>query len=224
MWIRLWTLVSKDIVSEWRSKEVVFPAFAFSIIAVTVFGFAFGPDGIKLQEITPGALWVIFTFVAVLILNGSFSVERDGGGLEGVLMSPVDWELIYLGKVIGNVISMFLIEIAVLLFAYHLFFSSFSYGGLLKLLPVTVLGTVGIISVGTLLSAISTGSRIKEIMLPVILIPVVIPVIIASVRLTEAILNSGEMGDASRWIKLIIPFDIIYLSVSSLVFEYVVED
>jgi len=227
MWPGLWdalrALVYKDLISEWRSREVILPALAFSIMAVVIFGFAFGPDDAELRRIAPGALWVIFTFVAVLVLNGSFSMERGDGGLEGVLMSPVDRSLIYFGKVIGNLIFMFMIELAVLLFACQSLLSPVSYRSFLGLLPVVVLGTVGMVSVGTLLAAISAGSKVKEIMLPVLLLPLVIPVIIASVGSTGAVLDGEGMAGASRWIRLLVPFDVIYLSVSSLVFEHVIE-
>jgi len=215
----IWALVRKDLVSEWRSREVSLSAFVFSILAILIFSFAFGPDQGDLRRVVPGVLWLIFIFASILVLNASFSIESEEGGLEGVLMTPLDRGTIYLGKVLGNFIFIFLIDIIVLSICQFMLVQ-IRPEAFLRLILIISLGMFGITSVGTLFSAISANSRMREILLPILLLPVVVPVLIACVKATDAILNGG--GDALQWVKVLIPFDAIYISVSSLAFDYVV--
>jgi len=177
-----------------------------------------------LQSASSGALWLVFIFAAILILNGSFAVEREEGGLEGILMTPVDRSILYFGKTTANLVFMFLVEAVVLIFVYQVLFSSIQPERFLTLIFIIFLGTIGVISVGTLFSAISANSRMREMMLPILLLPVIVPVLIASVKATDVILGGKGFGAILPWIKILVPFDIIYVSISSLVFEYVTEE
>lgn len=223
-WTEIWALIGKDVISEWRSREISLSAFIFSVLAMLIFSFAFGPGMSDLQSASSGALWLVFIFAAILILNGSFATEREEGGLEGVLMTPIDRSVLYFGKTTANLIFMFLVEAVVLAFVYQVLFSSIQPEKFLTLIFVIFLGTVGVISVGTLFSAISANSRMREMMLPILLLPVIVPVLIASVKATDVILGGKGFGATLPWIKILVPFDIIYVSISSLVFEYVAEE
>jgi heme exporter protein B len=216
----LLSIARKDIVTELRTRETLGGMFIFAVLVVLIFNFAFELRADNVRAVVPGALWVTFTFAGMLGLGRSFTVEKDQGSLEGLLLAPVDRSAVYLGKTAANVIFMLVVEIIVLPVSAVLFDQPLLQA---QLLVVIVLGTVGFASVGTLLSAVSANTRAREVMLPILLLPIAVPVIIAAVKLTAAVLDTGSVAEAGIWGPLLITFDAIFLVVSSLVFEYAVE-
>ncbi|KKM11279.1 hypothetical protein SY88_09430 [Clostridiales bacterium PH28_bin88] len=221
-------LVWKDLVTEFRTKEMISSMFIFAFLVILIFAFAFTPTRETTREVFPGIIWLGFTFAGILGLNRSFSGEKDNDALLGLMLAPVDRTAIYFGKVISNLVFMGAMEIISL----PLFFILFSFrleGSLWLLLLVIMLGTLGFITVGTLLAALSANTRTSEILLPLIVFPIVIPVIIAAVKSTGILLMGMPPGEVQliadfwRWIKLLAVFDVVFLVVPFVLFEYVLE-
>jgi len=220
---KIWLIVQKDLISELRSKEIFSSMFIFCIVVIVIFNFSFEIGRAKIEEIAPGILWVAFIFAGVLGLNRSFILEKEKDCLQGLMLCPFDRGLIYLGKVVGNLLFMFLVILITLpIFCVFFNLSIFSY--LPALILVILLGALGFISVGTILSAMSVNTKMREVLLPILLFPVVVPVLIACVKSTGKIFAGKSVSEISGWLKLMLAFDIIYLIVSYLTFEYVLEE
>ena len=218
-WDTVFTIAWKDILAELRTKDTATSTLVFALMVIVTFNFAFDPDRIKL--VAAGVLWVAIAFAGVLSLNRSFTSESDKGCLEGLMLSPVDREAVFLGKMLGSLTFMLVVEVVLL----PLFSVLYNFPILLpKLALVALLATVGFACVGTLFSALAVNTRAREVMLPLLFFPMVTPIMIAAVKASEVILERGAWGDMSSWIGLIAAFDVVFLVVSSIVFEYIVEE
>lgn len=218
---KVMTIIWKDLLSEMRAKEVATTVAVFAIMIVVIFNFAFDPgeDGIGL--IAPGVLWVAFTFAGVLSLNQTFAREKERNCLEGLMLCPVERGTIYWGKMLGGLIMMFAIEAIVtpvflVLYDLPLFVP--------ELALIMVLATLGFVAVGTLFSALTMNLRAREVLLPVLFFPLVVPVIIAAVKATQVALDGEAFGEMASWLLLMGAFDAIFLVVSALIFEFVIEE
>ena len=211
----------KDLLLESRTREIVTPILVFSLLVIVIFSFVLDPNPRLVASVAPGALWVAFTFAGILGLNRSFALEKERGGMEGLLLSPVGRDLLYFGKMLGAFLFMLAVEI-VMLPAFSVMFN------LPLVLPglwlVVVLATFGFATVGTAFSAMAVNTRAREIMLPVLFFPVAAPVIIAAAEATRAILAGDSFADYSHWIQLIAAFDIIFAVVSAATFEFIVNE
>jgi heme exporter protein B len=212
----------KDLVVERRSKETLNALVFFSLLLLFVFQFALGPDRERLAAVLPGVLWLGFILSGLLGLGRTFLVERDNDCWEGLLLAPGDKSAIYLGKLAGNLAVMFFVE-ALVLALFVLFFNVDLGRALPGLLVVIVLGTLGLASVGTLFAAMTAQARARELLLPVLLLPVQVPVLLATVKTTEALLLGEPLGVVAHWIKLLIAADVIYLTAGILTFDFVLE-
>src|SRR5437667_696196 len=215
-------IVFKDIVIEMRSKESVSSMLMFGVLVLTIFSFAFEPSSIERSLIAPGTLWVAFSFAAILGLNRSLAMEIDNDCLQGLLLAPLGRGELYLGKVASNFTFMVIAEFIVLPVFFVLNNLSFDQR-FLGIAGISILGTLGISAVGTILSTISANTRMKEVMLPILQIPLTVPVVIAAVEATSQILNN-EKPEISAWLTILAGFSIVYLTVSYLVFEFAVEE
>ncbi len=216
------TLILKDIAVEMRRRESVISMMMFGLLVTVIFSFAFEPSGAERDLIAPGILWVALTFAGVIGLNRSLAIDLDNDCLQGLLLAPVSRGSLYVGKVASNFLFMLIAELVIV--PLFIIFNDLRLGGeLLWLILVVFLGTLGFATVGTILSAISANTRMREVMLPMLQIPLTLPMIIAAVAATSLILGEDSEGFGS-WVNLIIGFDIIFLIVSYLVFEYVVEE
>jgi heme exporter protein B len=215
-------IVGKDIATEIRTKEMISAMFVFSLLIIFIFNFAFDLRADNLQTLAPGVLWIAITFAGMLGLSRSFILERDRGVLDGLLLAPVDRSAIFFGKMIGNVLFISLVEIIIVPFFIVLFNQPLAI--LPKLVGVIILGTIGFASVGTLFSAMAVHTRAREVLLPIMLFPVIIPVMLAAVRLTSAILDNTPFEDVRHWLALLIAFDVIFIAVSFILFEFAVEE
>jgi heme exporter protein B len=215
-------IVFKDIVIEMRSKESISSMLMFGILVLTIFMFAFGAGGLDKGLVGPGELWVAFSFAAILGLNRSLAMEIDNDCLQGLLLAPIGRGELYLGKVASNFAFMMIAELVVM--PVFVILNNFSFDlRMLEVAAIAGLGTLGIAAVGTILSTISANTRMKEVMLPILQIPLTVPVVIASVEATSQVLNS-DSPQISTWLTILAGFSIVYLTVSYLVFDFAVEE
>jgi heme exporter protein B len=221
-WRKVFAIVGKDVATEIRTKEMVSAMFVFSVLILFIFNFTFDLRAENLQTVAPGVLWVAITFAGMLGLSRSFVLERDRGVLDGLLLAPVDRSAIYFGKMLGNVLFISLVEVIILPVFIILF--NQPAATLPWLAGVVILGTIGFAGVGTLFSAMAVHTRAREVLLPIMLFPVIIPMILSAVRLTSAILDNTPLAEASHWLALLVAFDAIFIAASFMLFEYVVEE
>lgn len=217
------SIVWKDLLSELRTKEVMIPIFIFSLMVLFIFNFALGPGYQDTVNVIPGVLWVTFLFAGTLGMNRSMSSEMDNDCIHALCMAPIDRSLIYLGKFVGNMVFLLVMELVVLIIAVVLFnFQILSR--LHSLLAVILLGTVGFVCTGTLLAMISVQTRLKEIILPILLLPVVVPVIIWSVSATRIALMGKPFAEVVPYLELLLAFDLIFITISVLTFEFLLQE
>jgi heme exporter protein B len=216
-------VVWKDLSAELRSRELISAMLVFALLVILIFNFALDLDPATRREptITAGVLWVIFVFAGTLGLNRSMAVEKDRGCMDGLLLAPVDRSAIYFGKVLGNLVFMLMVEIIVLPIYSLLYNVNLFDPGLLL---VILLGSIGYVAVGTLLAAMAVQARTRDILLPILLFPVVLPVILAAVKASTGFLDGSEMELIRPWLNLLIAYDIIFSAVAFMVFDYVVEE
>ncbi len=220
---KIGAIVWKDIVAELRTKEMFSAMFVFAVLVIVVFNFAFNlrVSGARVREVAPGALWVAFAFAGILGLNRAFVAERDRGCLEGLLLAPVDHTAIYFGKMASTVLFMLAVE-AMMLPVFTAFFGVNLFDW--RLVVVIVLGTLGFAGVGTLLSAMTAQTRAREVLLPILLLPVAAPVLIFAVNATAGILDGLPTSEIMVWLQLLLAFDIIFPAVAFMTFDYVVKE
>ena len=215
-------IIEKDLRVEFRNKETIISMLLFVMLMVIIFSIAFFLDRQTIGKIAPGILWVAFAFTGTLGFNRTFARERIDGGMKGLLLSPIPRSAIYAGKMIVNFLFLAVVEIITIPVLALLFdIPLLENPGLIAL--VTLLGTLGFVSVGTLLSAMLVNTRLRDVLLPVVLYPIVIPVIIAAVQGTRAVLIGAD-DELFRSIQILIGFDVIFLSLALWVFDYVVEE
>lgn len=214
-------IVWKDLAAELRSRELISAMLVFAILVILIFNFALELDVTVRSSITAGVLWVTFAFAGTLGLNRSMSMEKDRGCLDGLLLAPVDRSAIYFGKAIGNLVFMLLVEVVVLPVYSILYNQNLLRPGLLL---VILLGSIGYVAVGTLLSSMAVQSRARDMLLPILLFPLVVPVLIAAVKASGNFLEGLPMTEIWPYLNLLIVYDVIFLAISYMVFDYVVEE
>jgi heme exporter protein B len=212
----------KDVLVERRSKETLNALVFFALLLLFVFQFALGPDRERLAGVLPGVLWLGFVLSGLLALGRSFLVEREHDCWEGLLLAPGDKSAIYLGKLAGNVLLMSVVE-ALVLGLFVVFFDIDITGAFPGLLVVVALGTLGLAAVGTLFAAMMAHVRAREVLFPVLLLPVQVPVLLGTVKATEALLLGEPLGAVAHWIKLLAAADVVYLAVALLTFDAILE-
>jgi heme exporter protein B len=213
-------IVWKDLMAEWRTKEMFSSMFVFSMLLLIIFSFSFDLRVEKVIEVAPGVLWVAFTFAGTLELNRSLAEEIAEARMEGLLLAPMDRSAIYFGKMLGNLIFMLAAEAVMLPIFSAVFDLNLIQPGLLL---TVVLGTIGFAAVGTLLAVMAASTRAREVMLPVLLFPIMVPVVLSAVKLTAGILDGVPWASLGLWLRLLVGFDIIFLTTSYVTFEYVVQ-
>ena len=214
-------VVWKDLTAEFRSRELFSAMLVFSLLVILIFNFALELDIATRQSVTAGVLWVTFAFAGTLGLNRSMAVEKDRGCLDGLLLAPVDRAAIYFGKVISNLVFMLIVEAAVLPVYSFLYNVNLFNAGLLL---VILLGSIGYIAVGTLLASMAIQARTRDVLLPILLFPVAVPVLIASVKASEGFLAGSDFSTIYASLSLLIGYDVIFIAVAYMVFDYVVEE
>lgn len=217
------SIVSKDILSELRTKEIFSAMLMFGLLVIVVFNFAFESTSEEALRLVPGLLWIAVSFAGVLGLNRSFANETRMGALQGLMLAPMDRSAIYLGKMLGNLLFMVLADIVILVvFAVLYNLTILPYLGMLLL--IILLGTAGFVAVGTLFSAVATNTRMSEVMLPILQLPIAVPLLLASIQATGAVMDPQNEGTVNDWLQLLVVYDIIFVVASFLLFEYVIEE
>ena len=220
-WRKVMAITWKDALSELRTKEIVFSVLVFTLLVIVVFNFAFGSSQEVMNRVAPGILWVTFTFAGVLSLNRSFIPEKEEGCLEGLMICPVSRDAIYVGKMLSSLLFMLVIEAA----ALPIFALLFNLPVLsLQIVTITILTTIGFVAVGTLFSALAVNTKAREMVLPVLFLPIVVPLIIAAVQSSGLALSGESWGRLSSWLQLIAAFDVIFIVVSFLIFSFIIEE
>jgi len=214
-------VVWKDLAAELRSREVLSAMLVFSLLVILIFNFALELDAVTRSTVTAGVLWVTFAFAGTLGLNRSMATEKDRGCLDGLLLAPVDRSAIYFGKAIGNLIFMFTVELIVLP-VYSVLYNINLFN--LGLLGVILLGSVGYVAVGTLLASMAVQTRMRDILLPILLFPLTIPIFVAAVRASTAFLQNLPMAEIWPYLNLLIVYDVIFTAVAYMIFDFVVEE
>jgi heme exporter protein B len=211
-------IARKDLTVEWRTKTAFMSSLVFAVLVLAVLYFARDKTSVGDFDIAPGALWVTFTFAGMLGLNRAFLLERENRALDGLRLTPVTPTALFLGKVIGNLVFLGVVEL-VSLPLFILFYDVPIWRQLPLLLAVVALATVGYVAVGTLLSAMVVRTRFSEVMLPVLLLPFLVPPIVGAVQLTWRILALRPLSELTGWLSLLTAFDIIFFTLSLLLFE-----
>jgi heme exporter protein B len=215
-------LLRKDLILEWRRRESLLTMFFFGTLLLFVFQFSFDLVPEKIAEMTPGLLWLAFLFTGTLGLTQLFEAERANHCLDALLLSPMDRGALFLAKTCFNVILMVVVEMIVIPL-FWILFNIQSWESVPLLFFISLLGTVGFCVVGTILSGVTLKARARELLLPLVLFPLMIPVILATIRCMEAILRGGEIGDAAPWLRLLVGFDVIFLTVGILIFDWAID-
>jgi len=214
-------VVWKDLQAEFRSRELFSAMLVFSLLIILIFNFALELDVKTRQTVTSGVLWSTFAFAGTLGLNRSMAIEKDRGCLDGLLLAPVDRSAIFFGKVISNLVFMLIVE-AIVLPVYSVLYNInlFQPG----LLMVILLGSIGYVAVGTLLAAMSVQTRTRDILLPILLFPVAIPVLLSAVKASAGLLAGVPFEEVQFPINLLIAYDIIFVAVAFMTFDSIVEE
>jgi len=219
---KILVLVQKDLLAEWTSKEIISSTIFFSVLVLMVFNFGF-ETVVDRMAAGPGILWATFLFAGILGMNRLFLTEREDGGIEGLMLCPIDRTTLYLAKWLSLLVILSLTEI-VTLAVFILFFNIALQGGLIALLLVIVLGTAGLAALGTTFAAMAVRTRTREMMLPMLLIPIAVPLLMAAVKCTSAVLGGASLASVGSWIQLLIAFDVIFLAVGFLTFPTILEE
>lgn len=213
----------REIRGELRSKEILPLILVFGLLVLVIMSFAFEPSQEEARSLAPGVLWVALAFAAILGLSRSASRDEENAALDGLLAAPVERGRLYLGKALANLVFMLLADL-VLVPLFLILYDLAEPRALIALLPVVLLGTIGLVSVGTIFAAVTVNTRMREVLLPVLLLPVAVPVLLSSVEATGIILRDEGDRFLFSWLRILIVFDFVYLVVSYLLFEYVLED
>jgi len=215
-------LLRKDILLELRRRDSLLTMFFFGTLLLFVFHFSFDMPPDRVAEMTPALLWLAFLFTGTLGLAQLFQAERENHCLDALLISSLDRGALFLAKSFFNLMLMLLVELVVIPLFWILFNLS-SWNLLPQLFLVTLLGTVGFCVLGTIMSAITLRARARELLLPLVLFPLMIPVILATIRCMENVMRTGAFGDALPWLKLLLGFDVIFTTAGVLIFDRVIE-
>ena len=224
---KLRALVGRELIGEMRTLTVLTATVVFPPLVLVIFRFSFdlGEVGtvVDWPALTPGILWTAFAFSGVLSLSRSFAAEKEDDRWLGLMLAPVDRGTMYLAKMVAN--SLYLLLVAVItLPIYEVFFNAGVFANAGALCLVVVLGLVGIAAIGTLLSAMAVNTRAREALLPLLMLPVLTPVLIAATQATRGLLAGGTLAENYRWLIMLGAVDVLFVSTGWLLFEFVVEE
>ncbi|MEJ2549740.1 MAG: heme exporter protein CcmB [Anaerolineales bacterium] len=214
-------IVWKDLAAELRSREMMSAMLVFALLVVIIFNFALELDVRTRENATAGVLWVTFAFAGTLGLNRSIAIEKDRGCLDGLLLAPIDRSALYFGKVMSNLLFMLAVEAVIFPLYSVLYNVNLFVPGLLL---VVFLGSWGYVAVGTLLAAMTVQTRTRDVLLPILLFPVVLPVLVPALKASDAYLQGLEMPAIMPWLNLLIVYDVIFTALAFMGFDYIVEE
>lgn len=216
-------IAAKDLRAEFRSRTALLSALVFAALVLVVFNFARDPTALSAEAIAPSALWITFTFGAIVALNRAFAIEREHAALDGLLLAPLPREALYLGKLLANLVFVAIVE-AVSLPLFVLFFNVDLGHALGGLIVVIALATIGFVAVGTIFSAMAVRTRFAELLLPVLLLPFMVPPLIGASALTARLLQGRPLSEMYGLIRLLALYDIVFVTLCTLLFPAVVDE
>ncbi|MBW2621558.1 MAG: heme exporter protein CcmB [Deltaproteobacteria bacterium] len=220
---QLWAIILKDLLSELRSKEMVISMCLFSFLILIIFNFTFDLGTDSIVGSAPGVLWVAFIFSGLMGQGRAFGAERDRGTMPGLLLCPVSAWGIYLAKLVSTFIFMAVMEFFTL-FLFAVLYNVSLVPHFAPLVLILFLGTLGFASIGTIFSAMSATTKARDVMLSILVFPVSVPMILASVKATAMILEGRALNEAFSWLKILIAFDMLYLLLAYLTFDFILEE
>lgn len=221
--LRTWAILWKDLLIEARTKQGVTAMVFFAALLLIIFSFAIGPDAELLGRVAGGLLWIGIVFTGTLSLGRAFQSEELSGGLRGLRSYPGEPRAIYLGKLLGNLAVLLAVE-ALLFPAAAILFQLDLWPHAPALAGIALLGTFGFSVVGTFYAALTVHLRAREVMLPLLLFPALVPVLLAAVNATTLVLLGDPLGRMGGWIRLLVAFDIIFFVVCTWIFPVVLEE
>ena len=216
-------ILHKDLLSEWRTKERFSPMVFFVLLVLLVFNFSFELGGAAIDEIGPGVLWSSFVFASLLSLHRSFAAEYESGCIDGLLAAPGERSGLYLGKMLGNLVFLLVVELMSLPF-FALFFNLTPGLFLIPLLVVFALGAASLAGVGTLFAALSCNMRLRELLLPLLLIPMVLPALIACIEATRLVLQQRPFLALVPHLQILVVYVVVFVTLSLILFEFILEE
>ncbi len=220
---KIWAIFQKDLLIELRTKDAFNSMLFFGVVVLVVFNFALSSARESMRSAVPGILWAAFAFSGTLGLNRMFAAEKENSCLQGLLMIPVDRGVIYIGKMLAAAVFMLISELIIFIFSL-VFFNLTVWNEIPWLILVFLIGTLGFAAVGTLLSAIAVNTKMREVLLPLILFPVILPILINAVEATNVILNAGDLSALRLPLTIMSAFTIVFGTAAYLLFEHVLED
>ena len=221
-WRRVRAIARKDVTTELRAKAGFNSVASLGVTILVLLGLAPGPDAEALRNAAVGAVWLALLFSGVLAFNRSFQVELESGALEPLLQYPGPRWTIFAGKLLGNLIFLTLM-VAIVVTAGIVLFGLRIPATWPSLLGVLALGVVGLVVLGTFYASMASRSRAREVLLPLLLFPMLVPVLLAATTASKALLGADVMHEAGAWIRLLIAYDLVFLTATFLAFEHVIE-
>ena len=216
-------IARKDLAIEFRTRSAFLAAMVFSLVAITIFYFAWDATAVPASDLAPGVLWVIFTFSGLLGLHRSFGVEESDRAIDALLASPIDREAVFLGKALANLLFVLGVQ-AVAIPAVGLFYNLPLGRVIAPLAGIAVLAAIGLVSVGTLFSAMAINTRLAELLLPVLALPFFVPIVLPAAQATARLLAGRPVAEAMSWLRILIGFDIVFVVACALAFPFTLED
>lgn len=216
-------ILMKDLKTEFRSREFLGHTFMFALLVIVIFNFAFRITAQNAPELSAGILWIAFLFAGTLGLGRSFLVEKENDCIQGLALSPVDRTAIFIAKFLANLLFLVIIQ-AMTLPAFIVLYNLNVMENFLAQSAVFLLGDVGFMTLGTLIAAMSVNLKAREILLPVLLLPLLVPLLIFAASATAALLTGADPAVYLTRMKFMAAFDVIFFVVSALVFEYIMDE
>lgn len=216
-------IVEKDLLLELKTKEVINSMLVFALLVVVVFSFIFEPGAEYKNDLSAGILWMAIIFSGILGLNKSMMNEINGGNLNALLLAPVDKSAIFFGKAISNFLFMMIMEV-ITIPIFVIFYDVPILNNFLMTAITLLAGTYGFAVLGTLFSIISVKSKTREVMLPILLLPIIIPVVLSAIQAMNIFLKGDDVADSYKWLQLLAVFDIVFTLVIYVIFDFVIEE
>ncbi len=215
-------ILRKEIRAEMRTRELLQTTVTFVVIVVVLFSFAFEPSAAEARLYGPGLLWIALLFAGSLMLNPSFAKEQSNDTIYALRMAPVSPFSIYLGKMLANLLFLAITE-AILLPVFAVLYNVSLWPVIGRLAIVLLLGAFGLAVTGTVFSAVATQARMREMLLPLLVLPILIPLMIAAVEATAELLEASPVLDRT-WLMVLVAFDIIYFAAAWMLSDYLLEE
>jgi len=220
-WRKVGALIAKDLIVERRTRQALGTMLVFAVTVLVTLSFAFDLRVANAREVAPGGLWVAIAFASVLGLNRSLSREQEDGAWEGLLLAPIERNTIYIAKAVGNLLTMAGVELVLLPLAAALLGAALLQPAVIL---VVALGTFGLASLGTLLATVASETRARDALLPILLLPLSAPLLLAATKATAGLLDGVSLAGVAHWLRLLIAFDVLFAAAAIVLFEHLVEE